>query len=106
MKEYHVDDEAGPGASGQDGGVSSRAGEHAGRGRFGGGLVKVSLNGKGAMARMSIDKSLMKPDDAKSSRTLSLPLITTRNKKSSRRWPRRCKSLTGGLPLPPGLKLF
>ncbi len=27
----------------------------------GGGLVKVTLNGKGAMARMSVDESLMKP---------------------------------------------
>ena len=31
----------------------------------GGGLVKVTLNGKGAMARMAIDASLMKPNEAR-----------------------------------------
>ena len=33
-------------------------------GQSGGGLVRVTLNGKGDMQRVSIDPSLMKPDEA------------------------------------------
>ncbi len=72
----------------------------------GGGLVKVALNGKGAMARMSIDKSLMKPDDAEIVEDLIVAAHNDAKQKVEQAMAEKMQALTGGLPLPPGLKLF
>ncbi len=72
----------------------------------GGGLVKVALNGKGAMARMSIDKSLMKPDDAEILEDLIVAAHNDAKQKVEQAMAEKMQSLTGGLPLPPGFKLF
>ncbi|MFY9641067.1 MAG: YbaB/EbfC family nucleoid-associated protein [Rhodomicrobium sp.] len=72
----------------------------------GGGLVKVALNGKGAMARMSIDKSLMKPDDAEIVEDLIIAAHNDAKQKVEQAMAGKMQELTGGLPLPPGLKLF
>ena len=72
----------------------------------GGGLVKVVLNGKGAMARMSIDESLMKPGDAEILEDLIVAAHSDAKQKSEQAMAEKMQSLTGGLPLPPGMKLF
>ncbi len=72
----------------------------------GGGLVKVALNGKGAMASMSIDKSLMKPDDAEIVEDLIVAAHNDAKQKVEQAMAGKMQELTGGLPLPPGLKLF
>ncbi|MGO8953890.1 MAG: YbaB/EbfC family nucleoid-associated protein [Rhodomicrobium sp.] len=72
----------------------------------GGGLVKVALNGKGAMARMSIDKSLMKPDEAEILEDLIVAAHNDAKQKVEQAMADKMQALTGGLPLPPGLKLF
>ncbi len=72
----------------------------------GGGLVKVALNGKGAMARMSIDKSLMKPDEAEILEDLIVAAHNDAKQKVEQAMAGKMQELTGGLPLPPGLKLF
>ena len=72
----------------------------------GGGLVKVALNGKGAMARISIDKSLMKPDDAEILEDLIVAAHNDAKQKVEQAMAAKMQALTGGLPLPPGLKLF
>jgi hypothetical protein len=72
----------------------------------GGGLVKVTLNGKGAMARMLIDKSLMKPDDAEILEDLIVAAHNDAKQKVEQAMASKMQALTGGLPLPPGLKLF
>ncbi len=72
----------------------------------GGGLVKVALNGKGAMARMSIDKSLMKPDDAEILEDLIVAAHNDAKQKVEQAMAGKMQALTGGLPMPPGLKLF
>jgi DNA-binding YbaB/EbfC family protein len=72
----------------------------------GGGLVKVVLNGKGAMARMSIDESLMKPGEAEILEDLIVAAHSDAKQKSEQAMAEKMQSLTGGLPLPPGLKLF
>jgi len=72
----------------------------------GGGLVKVALNGKGAMARMSIDKSLMKPDEAEILEDLIVAAHNDAKQKVEQAMAEKMQALTGGLPLPPGLKLF
>ena len=50
-------------------------------GTSGGGLVKVTLTGKGLMARISIDASLIKPEEAESWKISSSPLTMTRSKR-------------------------
>ena len=72
----------------------------------GGGLVKVVLNGKGAMARMSIDDSLMKPGDAEILEDLIVAAHSDAKHKSEQAMAEKMQALTGGLPLPPGMKLF
>lgn len=72
----------------------------------GGGLVKVALNGKGAMARLSIDKSLVKPEDTEILEDLIVAAHNDAKQKVEQAMAEKMQALTGGLPLPPGLKLF
>jgi hypothetical protein len=72
----------------------------------GGGLVKVTLNGKGGMKRVSIDPSLMKPDDAEILEDLIAAAHNDAKQKTEQAMAEKMQALTGGLPLPPGLKLF
>lgn len=72
----------------------------------GGGLVKVTLNGKGAMARMSVDESLMKPGEAEILEDLIVAAHNDAKQKVEQAVATKMQELTGGLPLPPGLKLF
>ncbi len=72
----------------------------------GGGLVKVALNGKGALARISIDKSLMNPDEAEILEDLIVAAHNDAKQKVEQAMADKMQALTGGLPIPPGLKLF
>ena len=72
----------------------------------GGGLVRVTLNGKGAMARMSIDESLMKPGETEILEDLAVAAHNDAKQKVEQAMAGKMQSLTGGLPLPPGMKLF
>jgi DNA-binding YbaB/EbfC family protein len=72
----------------------------------GGGLVKVTLNGKGAMARISIDESLMKPGEVEILEDLVVAAHADAKQKSEQAMAEKMQSLTGGLPMPPGMKLF
>jgi nucleoid-associated protein EbfC len=72
----------------------------------GGGLVKAVLNGKGAMVRMSIDESLMKPGEAEIVEDLIVAAHNDAKQKVEQAMAEKMQSLTGGLPLPPGMKLF
>ncbi|MGA7325697.1 MAG: YbaB/EbfC family nucleoid-associated protein [Rhodomicrobium sp.] len=72
----------------------------------GGGLVKVTLNGKGAMVRVSIDPSLIKPTDAEIVEDLIVAAHNDARQKAEQAIAGKMQELTGGLPLPPGLKLF
>ena len=47
-------------------------------GQSGGGMVKVTLNGKGQMKAVALDPSLMKPDDREMPKTSSSPPMPTR----------------------------
>ena len=72
----------------------------------GGGLVRVALNGKGAMARVSIDGSLMKPGEVEILEDLIVAAHNDAKQKVEQAMADKMQSLTGGLPLPPGMKLF
>jgi len=75
-------------------------------GRSGGGMVVVTLNGKSDMAGVKIDPSLLKPDEAEILEDLLVAAHADAKAKVEDAMKDKMKSLTGGLPLPPGLKLF
>jgi len=75
-------------------------------GQSGGGLVKVTLNGKGEMRRVAIDPSLMKPDEAEILEDLIVAASQDAKSKTETIAQEKLSSVTGGLPLPPGMKLF
>ena len=72
----------------------------------GGGLVSVKLSAKGEMKGVSIDGSLLKPDEKEIVEDLVLAAYTDARRKAEAVLQEKMKALTGGLPLPPGLKLF
>ena len=74
-------------------------------GQSGGGLVKVTLSGKGAMTAVVIDPSLLKPEDKEILEDLILAAHTDAKSKSEAMMAEEMKAVTGGLPLPPGFKL-
>ena len=74
-------------------------------GQSGGGLVKVTLNGKGAMTGLVIDVSLLKPDEKEIIEDLVVAAHTDAKTKSEAMMAEEMKSVTGGMALPPGLKL-
>ena len=75
-------------------------------GQSGGGLVVLTLNGKGDLVGVKIDASLAKPDEVEILEDLIVAAHTDAKAKVERLLQEKMQSLTGGLPLPPGLKLF
>ena len=75
-------------------------------GQSGAGLVKVALTGKGDMRRVNIDPSLMQPGEAEILEDLVLAAFQDAKSKADAALQEKMASVTGGLPLPPGLKLF
>jgi nucleoid-associated protein EbfC len=75
-------------------------------GTAGGGLVTVKLTGKGAMKGVKIDGSLMKPEETEILEDLLVAAHADARRKAEALVQERMKSVAGGLPLPPGLKLF
>ncbi len=75
-------------------------------GSSGGGLVSVTLTGKGDMKGVKIDPSLLKPDDAEIIEDLIVAATADAKTKVEARLQEKMSEVTGGLPLPPGMKLF
>ena len=75
-------------------------------GEAGGGLVRVTLTGKGEMKAIRIDPTLMKPDEAEILEDLIVAATRDAKAKVEVQMKDRMQELTGGLALPPGLKLF
>ncbi len=71
-----------------------------------GGLVSVTLTAKGAMKKVAIDPSLMKADEQEIVEDLVSAAHADARAKAERLMEEKARELTGGLPLPPGLKLF
>jgi nucleoid-associated protein EbfC len=75
-------------------------------GTSGGGLVKVTLTGKGSMAKLSIDPSLVKADEAEILEDLVVAAHNDAKQKAEKAMAEKMQAITAGLPLPPGMKLF
>jgi DNA-binding YbaB/EbfC family protein len=75
-------------------------------GRSGGGMVTVTLSGKGDMTGLKIDPSLLKPAEVEILEDLIVAAHNDAKAKVEEAMKEKMKSLTGGLPIPSGLKLF
>ncbi|HEY6258761.1 MAG TPA: YbaB/EbfC family nucleoid-associated protein [Xanthobacteraceae bacterium] len=75
-------------------------------GTAGGGLVTVRLSGKGEMKSVKIDDSLIKPQEKEILEDLVVAAHADARRKAETLLQDKMKTVTGGLPLPPGLKLF
>ena len=75
-------------------------------GQAGAGAVRVTLNGKGEMRALRIDPSLMKPGEAEIVEDLVLAAFQDAKAKVEAQMQEKMQDIAGGLPLPPGLKLF
>ena len=73
-------------------------------GKSGGGLVKVIATAKGLYKRISIDDSLVKLDEKEILEDLITAAINDAKEKGETAANEEMKSLTGGLPMPPGMK--
>ena len=75
-------------------------------GASGGGVVTVKVSGKGQLRTISIDPSLLVPDEKEILEDLIVAAMNDAKGKADRAAEERMADLTKGLPLPPGLKLF
>lgn len=75
-------------------------------GASGGGLVSVRVTAKGETKAVRIDPSLMKADEVEILEDLLVAALGDARVKAERVMQDKMSSLAGGLPLPPGLKLF
>jgi len=74
-------------------------------GQSGGGMVKVTLTGKGILKSLAIDPSLFKPEDKEIVEDLIVAAHNDAKAKADLMMAEEMKQVTGGLPLPPGMKL-
>jgi DNA-binding YbaB/EbfC family protein len=73
-------------------------------GQSGGGMVRVTINGKGMAKSVRIDPSLIDPKDAGMLEDLVVAAINDARAKVDARMGEEMSKMTGGLPLPPGMK--
>jgi DNA-binding YbaB/EbfC family protein len=75
-------------------------------GAAGGGMVSVTMTAKGELKAVRIDDSLIKPGEKEIIEDLIVTAHADARRKAEALMAEKMKSFTGGLPLPPGLKLF
>jgi nucleoid-associated protein EbfC len=75
-------------------------------GTSGGGLVTVKLSGKGEIRGVKIDDTLMKPSEKEILEDLIVAAHADARRKTETLLQEKMQSVAGGLPLPPGMKLF
>ncbi len=74
-------------------------------GQSGGGMVRITLTGKGEMKAVHLDPTLLTPADKEMTEDLILAAHADARAKAERAAAEKMQSLTAGLPLTPGMKL-
>ncbi len=75
-------------------------------GASGGGLVTMTLTAKGEMRGVRIDPSLAKPEEKEILEDLLVAAHADARRKGEALLAEKMRDLAGGLPIPPGMKLF
>jgi DNA-binding YbaB/EbfC family protein len=71
----------------------------------GGGSVQLTLNGKGDLKKVALDKTLVDPEEVEVLEDLIVAAFNDARRKVSAYAEQEMQKLTGGLQLPGGLKL-
>ena len=71
----------------------------------GGGMVQVTMSGKGELRGVKIEPSLVNPDDVEVLEDLIMAAANDAKVKVEARVQEEMQKLTGGLQLPPGMQL-
>ena len=74
-------------------------------GESGAGMVRVTLNGKGDLRRIKLDPKIVDPNDTEVLEDLILAAHRDARNKADATSSAEMQKLTGGLQLPPGMKL-
>lgn len=74
-------------------------------GAAGGGLVKVTVSGKGEMKRVSLDPSIVDPKDVEVLEDLIIAAFNDAKSKVETHMAEEMAKVTGGMNLPAGMKL-
>jgi len=74
-------------------------------GSAGGGMVQVTMSGKGELRGVKIDPTLANPDDVEVLEDLIMAAANDAKAKVEARVQEEMQKLTGGLQLPPGMQL-
>jgi len=74
-------------------------------GAAGGGMVEVTLNGKGEARKFKIDPAAVNAEDTEMLEDLLLAAFNDAKSKQEQAMREKMSALTGGLPLPPGMAL-
>lgn len=74
-------------------------------GTSGGGMVTVTLNGKGEMKGLKLDKSIVDPEDVEVMEDLIVAAHNDAKGKAETMMQEEMQKITGGMQLPPGMKL-
>ncbi|MFT0891926.1 YbaB/EbfC family nucleoid-associated protein [Pseudochelatococcus sp. G4_1912] len=75
-------------------------------GTAGGGAVTVTATAKGQVKSLTIDPSILNPDDKEIVEDLVVAALNDARTKGERVIQDRMADITKGLPIPPGMKLF
>jgi DNA-binding YbaB/EbfC family protein len=75
-------------------------------GEAGAGMVRLVIDGQGALKRISIDPSLLKAEESEILEDLIIAAHADAKGRLEKAAGEKMQSLAGGLPLPPGLKPF
>lgn len=85
--------------------VQDKLGDEESEGTAGGGMVTILLNGKSEMKKIHIDKSLMNPDEKEMLEDLIMAAFNDAKNKVEANVSSKMSAVTGGMQLPPGIKL-
>ena len=74
-------------------------------GTSGGGIVKIVMNCKNEVKKIDIDPSIIKNDEKEVMEDLIIAALNDAKSKAEEKSQEEMKKLTGGLGLPPGMKM-
>jgi hypothetical protein len=74
-------------------------------GAAGGGLVRATVTGKGELKRLKVEPSLVDPKEVEVLEDLIVAAVNDARGKIDALAAEEMKKVTGGIPLPPGMKL-
>jgi hypothetical protein len=85
--------------------MQERLGELEVTGQSGAGMVRITINGRGEMKRVTLSKEVVTPDDSEVLEDLIVAAFSDAKTKLDGMVAEETQKLMGGLKLPPGMKL-